>query len=113
MEEKNKSKIDVNSPSYNPNDAYVSYPDSDDIYNNSTKITDVNPDAISGNISLSKKEEISLNKEKYYDESCVDLDVPGAELDDAMEKIGSEDEENNYYSIGGDEHNDLDEDKSE
>jgi len=27
--------------------------------------------------------------------------------------IGSEDEENNYYSLGGDDHNDLDEDKEE
>ena len=30
------------------------------------------------------------------------LDVPGSELDDAQEEIGSEDEENNYYSMGGD-----------
>ena len=30
-----------------------------------------------------------------------DLDVPGAENDDANEKIGEEDEENNEYSIGG------------
>lgn len=29
------------------------------------------------------------------------LDVPGAELDDDMEDIGEEDEENNYYSLGG------------
>jgi hypothetical protein len=29
------------------------------------------------------------------------------ELDDKQEEIGSEDEENNYYSIGGDNHNDL------
>ncbi len=42
-----------------------------------------------------------------------DLDVPGAELDDADEKIGEEDEENNYYSLGGDDHNDLEEDKDE
>lgn len=41
------------------------------------------------------------------------LDVPGAELDDADELIGEEDEENNYYSLGGDDHNDLDEDKGE
>ena len=40
-----------------------------------------------------------------------DLDVPGAELDNADEKIGEEDEENNYYSIGGDNHNDLEEEK--
>lgn len=31
-----------------------------------------------------------------------ELDVPGSELDDAMENIGSEDEENNYYSLGSD-----------
>jgi len=37
------------------------------------------------------------------------LDVPGAELDDKAEKMGEEDEENNYYSLGGDAHNDLDE----
>ncbi|MEP7108319.1 MAG: hypothetical protein ABI760_10050 [Ferruginibacter sp.] len=37
------------------------------------------------------------------------LDIPGAELDDADKKIGEEDEENNYYSLGGDDHNDLEE----
>lgn len=31
-----------------------------------------------------------------------DLDVPGAELDDLSEDLGSEDEENNSYSLGGD-----------
>ena len=31
-----------------------------------------------------------------------DLDVPGSELDDDQEDIGSEDEENNYYSRGQD-----------
>lgn len=30
-------------------------------------------------------------------------------LDDEQEDIGNEDEENNYYSLGGDNHNDLDE----
>ena len=38
-----------------------------------------------------------------------DLDVPNAEADDAVENIGSEDEENNYYSIGGDNHDNLEE----
>ena len=36
--------------------------------------------------------------------SASDLDVPGANLDDADEDIGSEDEENNEYSLGGDDH---------
>ena len=42
----------------------------------------------------------------------ADLDIPGEELDDSDEAIGEEDEENNYYSLGGDNHNDLEEDNS-
>lgn len=34
--------------------------------------------------------------------SGSDLDVPGADTDDESEDIGEEDEENNSYSIGGD-----------
>jgi hypothetical protein len=34
--------------------------------------------------------------------SGEDLDVPGADEDDADEEIGEEDEENNSYSLGGD-----------
>ena len=34
--------------------------------------------------------------------SASDLDIPGEELDDANENIGEEDEENNEYSLGGD-----------
>jgi len=40
-----------------------------------------------------------------------DLDVPGSELDDEEEGVGEEDEENNYYSLGGDNHDDLEEDR--
>lgn len=39
------------------------------------------------------------------------LDVPGAENDDAAEAIGEEDEENNYYSLGGDLHESQEETK--
>jgi hypothetical protein len=56
------------------------------------------------------KEEALDNDENI---SKNDLDVPGSELDDADENIGEEDEENNYYSLGGDDHNDLEEDKNE
>ncbi len=57
-------------------------------------------------------------KEEHFDEDELEnsgegLDVPGAELDDANENIGEEDEENNYYSLGGDDHNDLEEDPNE
>jgi len=40
------------------------------------------------------------------------LDVPGSELDDQQESVGSEDEENNYYSIGGENHKELEEDQA-
>ncbi len=43
----------------------------------------------------------------------IDLDVPGSELDDDQEAIGEEDEENNYYSLGGDNHEDLEETKED
>lgn len=43
--------------------------------------------------------------------SGEDLDVPGAELDNVNEEIGEEDEENNYYSLGGDRHENLEEDR--
>jgi hypothetical protein len=42
-----------------------------------------------------------------------DLDVPGEELDDPNEALGEEDEENNYYSLGGDNHENLDETSAE
>ncbi|MES2704217.1 MAG: hypothetical protein V4649_16370 [Bacteroidota bacterium] len=46
-----------------------------------------------------------LNEESsLYDVTGSDLDVPGSESDDDNEAIGEEDEENNYYSLGGDNH---------
>jgi hypothetical protein len=34
-------------------------------------------------------------------------------LDERENTNGNEDEENDYYSLGGDDHNDLDEDRGE
>lgn len=43
-----------------------------------------------------------LNERGFGEEtSGADLDIPGAELDDENEDIGAEDEENNAYSRGG------------
>jgi hypothetical protein len=51
----------------------------------------------------------SLNERGFGDERAGrDLDVPGSDLDDRNERIGEEDEENNDYSLGGDE-NDMNE----
>ena len=47
------------------------------------------------------------------DLSGQDLDVPGSGADDADELIGEEDEENNYYSLGGDLHESQEESKGD
>ncbi|HEY4154396.1 MAG TPA: hypothetical protein VGM24_03195 [Puia sp.] len=58
-------------------------------------------------------EELDLKSQKLKNEMAEGLDVPGADLDDENEVIGEEDEENNYYSLGGDNHSDLEEDNGE
>lgn len=46
-----------------------------------------------------------LNEDSFHrNHTPSDLDVPGAAADDRNEEIGSEDEENNEYSLGGDKH---------
>jgi hypothetical protein len=52
-------------------------------------------------------------KDPKHDALGYPLDIPGSDLDDRQEAIGSEDEENNYYSIGGDNHDNLEENKGE
>ena len=52
-----------------------------------------------------------LNEDSFKNNiSPSDLDIPGEELDDADENIGEEDEENNDYSLGGD-NDDIPEDQ--
>jgi len=49
------------------------------------------------------------HRNRPVDFTGEDLDVPGSELDDDQEEVGSEDEENNTYSLGGDDKNNLEE----
>ena len=91
---------------------YPLYAPSEDIYNKEKKDTHINPDDNSeiSNVTLGSK----WNEEDYDTTlSGDDLDVPGSELDDKDEAIGKEDEENNYYSLGGDDHADLDENQGQ
>jgi hypothetical protein len=53
-------------------------------------------------MDMGEDEELLKNRVWPVDMAGKDLDVPGAELDDETEAIGSEDEENNSYSLGGD-----------
>lgn len=88
---------------------YPLYASSEDIYEKGEKEMELNPDDLSKS-KVPNEISGSLNEKSFEDDmSGDDLDIPGAELDDSQEKIGSEDEENNYYSLGGDRHNKLDE----
>ena len=84
---------------------YPPYPPSEDIYNRFTEEVDIDPE----NLLEMKPKNADDTPKPRNEEDLVsdDLDVSGAEADDAEEAIGSEDEENNYYSIGGDNHDNL------
>lgn len=57
-------------------------------------------------MNMGEDERILKNRVWPVDMAGEDLDVPGSELDDQSEAVGSEDEENNSYSLGGDSHED-------
>lgn len=89
---------------------YPKYPADEDVYAQLKEESELDPE----NPSLIKNSEEQVTgtwNEKNFeeDETGNDLDVPGSEMDDEQENNGMEDEENNYYSIGGDNHNDLEE----
>jgi hypothetical protein len=105
---KNLNKL-TNVESNNLYPGYPEYSTEQDIYSKYQEEKNIDPEDISqekkanNNFNPESKNEIDRNA------SGNDLDIPGSELDDEMEAIGCEDEENNYYSLGGDNHNDLDE----
>ena len=84
----------------------LDYPPSEDIYNKGVKVGAVNPEDLNENKSPNEKRGVANEKDFNDDKSGDDLDVLGSELDDQQESVGSEDEENNYYSLGGDKHDD-------
>ena len=90
----------------------MEYKPEEDIYNQAKEEKDINPEDISRKKTPNEKEK-GLNEKDFKNHiSGDDLDIPGSEIDDQEEIVGSEDEENNFYSLGGDDHNDLDEDNA-
>ena len=110
----NQSEDQTNEPA-----GYPLYPPSEDIYSRFKEIKDIDPEDLSRlrEIDPETIDEIDPDHVDELDpESGIlptDLDIPGADLDDEDEEIGREDEENNYYSIGGDNHVDLEEDQGD
>jgi hypothetical protein len=90
---------------------YPEYPESEDIFRRGLIENKLDPNDPSI-IKPPNMEPDTMNEKSFEDDlTGDDLDIPGGELDDQEEDIGNEDEENNYYSLGGDNHNDLEEDK--
>lgn len=94
---------------------YPLYPSSEDIFNNSKAEIEleIDPEDISKNKNPNDISDSNNEKDFLSDVSGGDLDFPDTELDDAQKNAGIEDEENSLYSIGGDDHNNLDENQGE
>ena len=93
----------------NDPEGYPLYPEDEDIYTKFQKAGQVDPENV---LKLKVKEQVGVSNEKDFEEDFTggDLDIPGTELDENMETSEIEDEENNYFSLGGDDHMDLEED---
>jgi len=85
---------------------FQQYPAQDHILGRDIVESTTDPD----NISTSKYSNQILDRGNKRDFSGVamgsDLDVPGSELDVEYDIAGNDDEENSYYSLGGDNHQD-------
>ena len=110
---KDEKKKTESTPENEELPGYPSYPKDEDIYKQFKEEDEIDPDDITSQKSLNIKPTERNEKDFNEDVSGGDLDVPGSELDDEMEATGDDDEENNYYSLGGDNHNDLEEDKGD
>ena len=93
-------------------EGYPQYPASEDIYSQQKEEKDLDPEDITKKKAPNEKEGGRNEKNFKNHMSGDDLDIPGSDLDDEDEQIGNEDEENNNYSLGGDNHNDLEENKN-
>jgi len=94
---------------------YPIYPAKDDIYSQYQEEKELNPEDITKSKEPFENTKAGKRNEKDFADNVTgtDLDIPGAELDDVQENIGSEDEENNYYSLGGENHRNLEEDQGD
>ena len=94
-------------------EGYPLYPSDDDIYSKYHEEKNLDPDTIARAEDSADTEEYILSDESNLNNDLNDkaLDLSELELDDFGGNTGDEDEENNYYSLGGDDHQDLEEEQ--
>ncbi|GGB85332.1 hypothetical protein [Dyadobacter sediminis] len=107
------------SPLDDDNDLYDddlpgNYPPEEDVFRQGLIVDDIDPEDVTR-----LKREVEMDADDWNEKTFADdltgddLDVPGSEDDDYDEMIGKEDEENNYYSLGGDNHENLEENQGD
>ncbi|OYU79761.1 MAG: hypothetical protein CFE23_12715 [Flavobacterium sp. BFFFF1] len=107
---KNKNTIMKNEHTVEKQLVDLHYPPSEDAFNKLAEESEIDPEDVSQNKPDIRISNTQWNEKDFnQDQSGADLDIPGSSSDDANELAGNEDEENNGYSIAGDDHNDLDE----
>jgi hypothetical protein len=80
---------------------YPEYSKEEDIFISGKEEGEIDPE------NLHTKKRSSYNDDLDEDEAANNLDIPGTELDDDLEDVGTEDEENNFYSLSDDHNDDL------
>ncbi len=89
--------------------------DSDRLIDQTSNLTKDDLEALGPkDLSLDMGEDEELLKHRVYpvDFTGKDIDLPSLDSNDKNDGVTNEDEENSIYSIGGDRHDDLEEDKS-
>jgi hypothetical protein len=88
---------------------YPHTPPGEDIYKQEEKVARIDADE-DGFVTNSGK---LITENANEETSIAGLDVPGADIDADQEALGQGDEENQYFSLGGDNHENLEEQQSD
>ncbi len=89
---------------------YPEHEENEDIYNKEREDREADPENPQKKKNWKKKYKKANEKDFEDVETGSDLDVPGSRRDEDAEDEGLDDEENDYYSLGGEDHEDLEDD---
>ena len=92
---------------------YPEYPENEDIYNKEEEEGEIDPENPEEHKKKGRKYRKANEKDFEDIKTGRDLDVPGSGSDEDGEGDGLEDEENDYYSLGGEDHDDLEDDRGD
>ena len=108
-----KKETQVKNENRNKDEKFPGYPHYDkqeDIYANEKEEADLDPENPARVKAPNEDPDAMLNEKNFEEDvSGADLDIPGNEQDEENLGSGIEDEENNFYSLGGDNHENLEE----